>query len=326
MTATGEGDRVGLREEFVTADPEEAHEFMRAAYTENIMRITGSREGFRMRHAAGGTGRFSVAEMTHTMAVEHVAEPLGYPLIGRVLRGKIERETRREIVRAGRGDIFLIAQADQPYTVRWDDVVLQMIQVSPAVLAEVAGVDAAPGRLRFTSLVPESPATARNLAATVDFVTSGLLASPEAAASPLLSGGATRLLAAVLLTAFPHEADLPPERVLPGPGGTATLRRAMAFIDEFAGTDISAGDIATGAHVTLRAVQHAFQRHLGTTPMAYLRRVRLDRARQELRAASPAHTTVTEIASRWGFSSPSRFTAHYRAAYGELPRDTLRHS
>ena len=77
--------------------------------------------------------------------------------------------------------------------------------------------------------------------------------------------------------------------------------------------------------MTLRAVQHTFQRHLGTTPMAYLRRVRLDRARQELRAASPAHATVTQIANRWGFSSPSRFTAHYRAAYGELPRDTLRH-
>jgi len=59
--------------------------------------------------------------------------------------------------------------------------------------------------------------------------------------------------------------------------------------------------------------------------MAYLRRVRLDQARQELRAASPAQATVTAIANRWGFPSPSRFTAHYRAAYGELPRDTLRH-
>ena len=99
----------------------------------------------------------------------------------------------------------------------------------------------------------------------------------------------------------------------------------MAFIEEFAGHDIGAVDIAAGAHVTLRAVQHAFQRHLGTTPTAYLRQVRLDRARQELRSASPANATVTEIARRWGFSSPSRFTAHYRTAYGELPRDTLRH-
>jgi AraC-like DNA-binding protein len=276
-----------------------------------------------MRHTVAGAGSLSVAVLTHTMSVEHVAQPLGYPLVGRVLRGKIERETDGETVRAGLGDVFLVAQPDRPYTVRWDDVGLQLIQVSPAVLAEVAGVGEA-GRLRFTSLVPESPASARQLAATVDFIASRLLASPEAVASPLLIGGATRLLAGAMLTAFRHETGRPAER-LPGPGSTATLRRAMAFIEEFAGHDIGAVDIAAGAHVTLRAVQHAFQRHLGTTPTAYLRQVRLDRARQELRAASPAHATVTEIASRWGFPSPSRFTAHYRAAYGELPRDTLRH-
>jgi AraC-like DNA-binding protein len=276
-----------------------------------------------MRHTVAGAGSLSVAVLTHTMSVEHVAQPLGYPLIGRVLRGKIERETGGEMVRAGPGDVFLVARPDRPYTVRWDDVGLQLIRVSPAVLAEVAGVGQA-GRLRFTSLVPEAPASARQLAATVDFIGSRLLASPEAVASPLLMGGATRLLAGAMLTAFRHETGRPAER-LPGPGSTATLRRAMAFIEEFAGHDIGAVDIAAGAHVTLRAVQHAFQRHLGTTPTAYLRQVRLDRARQELRAASPAHATVTEIASRWGFPSPSRFTAHYRAAYGELPRDTLRH-
>jgi AraC-like DNA-binding protein len=318
-----------MQEDFRTADPEEAHAFLRAVYTENTMRITGSRDGFRMRHTVAGAGgltgagTFTVAEITHTMAVEHVAQPLGYPLIGRVRQGKIERETPGDSLRAGPGDMFLAAQPDRPYTVRWDTMRLQLIRVSPAVLAEVAGAGQA-GRLRFTRLVPESPASARNLAATVDFIASGLLSSPGAAASPLLIGGATRLLAGAMLTAFPHETHIRAER-LPGPGSTATLRRAMEFIDEFAGSDISAADIAAGAHVTLRAVQHAFQRNLGTTPMAYLRRVRLDRARQELRAASPAHTTVTQIANRWGFPSPSRFTAHYRSAYGELPRDTLRH-
>src|ERR1043166_2880957 len=151
-----------MQEDFTTADPEEAHAFMRAVYTENTMRITGSREGFRMRHSVAGAGNFSVAEMNHTMAVEHVAQPLGYPLIGRVLRGRIERETEGQTVRAGRGDMFLIAQPDRPYTVRWDDVGLQLIQVSPAMLAEVAGVGKA-GQLRFTGLVPGSPASARTL-------------------------------------------------------------------------------------------------------------------------------------------------------------------
>jgi AraC-like DNA-binding protein len=33
--------------------------------------------------------------------------------------------------------------------------------------------------------------------------------------------------------------------------------------------------------------------------------------------------SVTSIAARWGFYSPSRFAAQYRKAYGVTPRHTL---
>jgi AraC-like DNA-binding protein len=34
--------------------------------------------------------------------------------------------------------------------------------------------------------------------------------------------------------------------------------------------------------------------------------------------------TVTEVAYRWGFSSPSRFAERYRAEFGRLPSEMLR--
>jgi transcriptional regulator GlxA family with amidase domain len=72
-------------------------------------------------------------------------------------------------------------------------------------------------------------------------------------------------------------------------------------------------------------VQLAFRRHLDTTPTAYLRQVRLDAARIELLAAAPEdRVTVTEVAYRWGFCSPSRFAERYRAAFGTTPSETLR--
>ena len=104
----------------------------------------------------------------------------------------------------------------------------------------------------------------------------------------------------------------------------ATLHRAIAFIDDNAHRDITNADIADAAHVTIRAVQHAFRRHLGTTPTAYLRRVRLEYAHRDLTAADPAEQTVTGIAYRWGFPSPSRFAVYYRDVYGILPGHTLR--
>ncbi|MCJ1705561.1 helix-turn-helix domain-containing protein [Rathayibacter sp. VKM Ac-2926] len=71
-------------------------------------------------------------------------------------------------------------------------------------------------------------------------------------------------------------------------------------------------------------LQEAFRRTLDTTPMAYLRRQRLERVREELLVAAPGAVSVTEVATRWGFIHLSRFAAGYRAAFSENPSDTLR--
>ncbi|MFG1802396.1 helix-turn-helix domain-containing protein [Micromonospora carbonacea] len=72
-------------------------------------------------------------------------------------------------------------------------------------------------------------------------------------------------------------------------------------------------------------MQLAFRSQLGTTPLAYLRRVRLDLARRDLTRAVPGDgVSVAAIAARWGFADPRRFAARYLATYGELPGRTLR--
>jgi transcriptional regulator GlxA family with amidase domain len=103
-----------------------------------------------------------------------------------------------------------------------------------------------------------------------------------------------------------------------------TLRRAIAFIHENAHRDIGLSDIAAAINVTPRSVQYTFRRHLGTTPLEYLRRVRLDRAHRDLEAADPSIATVMEIAGRWQFGHPGRFSIAYREAFGRPPSRTLR--
>lgn len=102
------------------------------------------------------------------------------------------------------------------------------------------------------------------------------------------------------------------------------LQRAMAFIDEHARQDITLSDIAAAVNVTPRSVQYVFRRHLGTTPLEYLRRVRLDRVHRDLQAADPAVDTVTAIAGRWGFSHAGRFSGLYKETFGRPPSRTLR--
>jgi len=96
------------------------------------------------------------------------------------------------------------------------------------------------------------------------------------------------------------------------------------FIHDNAHLDIGVSDIAAAIGVTPRSVQYTFRRHLGATPLQYLRRVRLDRAHRDLQAADPAVDTVTEIAGRWRFSHPGRFSRAYKQAFGTAPSATLR--
>ena len=71
-------------------------------------------------------------------------------------------------------------------------------------------------------------------------------------------------------------------------------------------------------------MQYAFKGLMGITPLAYLTRLRLHRARQALRAATHGTTTVTAEALRQGFWHFGDFARAYKECFGELPSDTLR--
>jgi transcriptional regulator GlxA family with amidase domain len=102
------------------------------------------------------------------------------------------------------------------------------------------------------------------------------------------------------------------------------MLRAISFIHDNAHGDIGLSDIAAAVNVTPRSVQYLFRRHLGTTPLEYLRRVRLHRAHCDLQAADPAVDTVTAIACRWGFAHAGRFSMAYKEVFGTAPSRTLR--
>jgi len=180
-----------------------------------------------------------------------------------------------------------------------------------------------PAPLRFFSTKPAA-AAARAQWQNTSHYADRVLANSLAVASPLIIGSTARLLAATALAIFPNTALHDSGARDRSDASPATLRRAIAFIDEHAHDDIAGAEIAAAAGVTIRALQLAFRRHLNTTPLGYLRRVRLDYAHRELAAADPQHESVTAVAFRWGFANSGRFAAYYRQAYGVLPSRTLR--
>ncbi|MFC5066032.1 AraC family transcriptional regulator [Actinomycetospora atypica] len=103
------------------------------------------------------------------------------------------------------------------------------------------------------------------------------------------------------------------------------VRRAVDVIRDDPALPFTPAGLARLAGASTRTLHDGFRRHLDTTPMAYLRLVRLQRAHAELRLAEPGGTTVAEVAHRSGFSHVSRFSEAYRRVYGRAPSATLRH-
>ncbi|HTT21563.1 MAG TPA: helix-turn-helix domain-containing protein [Candidatus Sulfotelmatobacter sp.] len=76
--------------------------------------------------------------------------------------------------------------------------------------------------------------------------------------------------------------------------------------------------------VSERALEYAFKEILKTSPTAFLRRVRLHRVHQALRAGTRRTTTVSAEALKWGFWHFGDFSNDYKSCFGESPSDTLR--
>ncbi|MFF4104475.1 helix-turn-helix domain-containing protein [Streptomyces sp. NPDC001903] len=312
------------RTSFRTTDLEAARDWMRSAYGTSLRMKSPAPNGtFSYSRTLAGPVTLSTLALATEYA--YASDPLGAVAITHVVSGRMRRECADDAYSAGPGDVFAISQPDLPYTGHVDGAELRAVSLSRRIVEDAAG--RLPGRpappLRFIRFTPVSPARAEQWKRAVDYLESGVLAGP-AAGEPLVVDAAARMIAAHALTTFPntaHPASVPADTRDATP---ETVRRAVAFIESAPDAEIGPTEMAAAAGVTPRALQYAFRRHLGTTPTAYLRRVRLDLAHADLVAGDAASGAgVAAIAHRWGFHHLGRFAAAYRAAYGHSPSRTL---
>lgn len=94
------------------------------------------------------------------------------------------------------------------------------------------------------------------------------------------------------------------------------LIRAVEAMEESLDAPRPVGDIAAAAGVSVRELERMFRRWLRTTPGAYYRGLRLDRARGLLQQTD---MPVIEVALACGFGSAAHFARSYRARFGRPP-------
>lgn len=307
---------------FESDDLGSTEEFLSTHYAP--MRIgSGSRDRSPARIRRTTDGRVSVDRLELGFTMSYDVEPLGTICLCDISTGTVddhEVDGDRPAASYGPGQVFSFAPPDRSYRGRINHARYSITMLDPALLGEVAAPRDDHHPVRLLDHLPVTAAAAARLRRVIDHVDE-VLRDPGA---PLVAATASQHLAAAVLHTFPNTALQEPTTTDRHDAHPETVRRAVAFIETDPAREMTLAQIAAAAHVTPRALQYAFVRHLQTTPMAYLRRVRLDAAHRDLRAADPHDgDTVTTVAARWGFAHPGRFATAYREAYGRAPSRTL---
>ena len=107
---------------------------------------------------------------------------------------------------------------------------------------------------------------------------------------------------------------------------TRLVARAVTLLRDSINEPVTMAELSRKAGVSERTLRAAFHDVLGLSPKQYALAQRLRAAHDALCVADPGTTTVTDIATTYGFFELGRFAGRYRHAFGEVPSRTLHHA
>lgn len=102
------------------------------------------------------------------------------------------------------------------------------------------------------------------------------------------------------------------------PTGSALADRAVALIQQWMEQPLQIGRIAARLDIPQRRLEQVFRTHLGATPQAVYKRLRLRAAR---RLIETTDHPIAEIALRCGYQNPAAMTRAFRREFGITPTD-----
>jgi len=179
--------------------------------------------------------------------------------------------------------------------------------------------------VEFAPAVPLTTSSAREVTNLLRYMSMTLTETGGISNSPIAKKHMSSLLISALINCLDHNYrdELIEGKSWPRP---AYIAKAQEFMRQNYAEPIGPEDVAAAVDVSTRALFAGFKSHLNTTPMRYLKDLRLDLVRDALSQMEPHRTSVTTVAMNYGFLHLGHFCAAYKQKFGELPRDTLRHS
>ena len=310
-----------------TARVDEARDAVTDVYLPHALRADHGH--LRMRLNAARQRRFTLGFLAYGARVE-----LGMPATGTTYHVNL---TTRGTTFAERGDgtravtaaraSGVVLLPNQFNTVRWTDDAEQLILKIPRTrleshLADLVG-RAVDKPVDFTFGFSTAAGRGRSLLSAVEFLARELDRPGGIAETPLAREQLEAFVMTQVLLAVPNSYS----DVLEGFVANARpsrLRAVLAHMEAHADQPLTPGELARVGCMSVRSLHATFRHELGMSPMAHLRRIRLDRVHADLLRTGHSEVRISDIAMRWGFFHPSRFARQYEERFGELPSDTIR--
>jgi AraC-like DNA-binding protein len=102
------------------------------------------------------------------------------------------------------------------------------------------------------------------------------------------------------------------------------MQRFRDVVEANADRALYMAEISVAIGVSARTLRNCCSEHLGMSAGKYLALRRMHLANRALRRNRSEITTVTEVATNYGFWELGRFSVSYKALFGEMPSQTLR--
>ncbi|MET9327577.1 AraC family transcriptional regulator [Tsukamurella sp. NPDC003166] len=311
---------------FTTTDPDAAHGYVERTFAQHEMTVSGA-DAVRFRLDSAVTPDVTVGRMAYGTRARIVGPAMRDCYHVNLLvsgRCTVEQAGRRAEFSAERNQSGVVFGPDEPVYIDWSaDCAQYHLKLSRRTLEEhaarLAGQTSV-SPIAFDLTFPLDNPAGQSLCSAVAFYYSQLsrdggLVTMRAVQRELESA----LMTQVLLVA---RSDL--TAALTRSGGEASdhrIRELMEYVRTHAQEDLSVARLSQLAGVTARTLQSGFRREAGLTPSEFVRNVRLDGARDDLRAGRGE--SVSDVANRWHFHHLGRFAQQYRARFGEAPSRTL---
>jgi len=215
---------------------------------------------------------------------------------------------------------LLLSPGSHDFTLRTPSCFLIYGMVLPKAMldlhARLLGGSDAPASWSQAGMLSLPAAAYTQLCQTLD----GILDTPADNATPscLAQASVTALVQALWQAGSQH-----------GLGRSTTRQRHLAWVQAACALASSPADtlptvdqLCASLHVTRRTLQNGFQEAVATSPLQWLRALRLNQVRQALRSVPDDDLPINDVAAAWGFVSPSHFSYDYRRQFGETPSQT----